>query len=86
MFPPPFRPDVDHAKAICATCPVQQPCLYTALVEEKGQTRFNRYGIRGGLTVYARCKLEGAIGRGNLQRLQDVALDQWQQTSSRGAA
>jgi WhiB family redox-sensing transcriptional regulator len=45
----------DHsgeALAICATCPVREPCLASALREE-AHTAFV-YGVRGGLTASQR--------------------------------
>ncbi|MDX3587317.1 WhiB family transcriptional regulator [Streptomyces europaeiscabiei] len=40
----------EKAKAICAGCPVRRTCLETALAEEGGRTKDNRFGVRGGLT------------------------------------
>lgn len=49
FFPDPFdRATTKAAKAICANCPVAQPCLDEALAEEI------QVGIRGGRTVAER--------------------------------
>ena len=44
----------DPARAICAGCPVQDPCLKAAMQEEKGGRRF---GMRAGLTWRERSAL-----------------------------
>lgn len=44
----------DAARAICAQCPVTEPCLKAAMTEEKGGQRF---GMRAGLTWRERSQL-----------------------------
>ena len=51
FYPPPGDTAATaDAKAICATCPVIEPCLQAALDEEGNHGASNRYGIRGGQT------------------------------------
>jgi hypothetical protein len=46
------------AKKICIDeCPVTEECLESALREESGLMKRDRYGIRGGLTPRERDKL-----------------------------
>lgn len=42
--------NINAAKAICQSCPVQSACLQAALDEEAWHRSQERYGIRGGLT------------------------------------
>ena len=49
---------IREAKAICARCPVIDPCLQEALDTQEP------YGIRGGLTAWERRKLVGRSARG----------------------
>lgn len=49
-----------RAKKICMTCPVRMECLFTAMLEEVGEDRRQRFGIRGGLTPMERFRLEAA--------------------------
>ena len=41
---------VNHAKTVCAGCPVRRACLAEALAEEGGRTKAYRFGVRGGKT------------------------------------
>jgi len=50
----------EHAKAICAGCPVRRPCLAEALAEEGGRTKAYRFGVRGGKTHGQRYALYAA--------------------------
>ncbi|HWN01217.1 MAG TPA: WhiB family transcriptional regulator [Streptosporangiaceae bacterium] len=50
MFPENNEVGIARAKAICAACPVQEPCLQAALGEEGDAAAGNRFGIRGGQT------------------------------------
>ncbi len=51
MFFPPVEQEADEAKAICATCGVQEPCLEFALASAEP------FGIWGGLTSQERARL-----------------------------
>lgn len=51
------------ALRVCAACPVKEPCLAAALVEEKGYSRWGRAGIRGGLVPHQRNELDKAMRR-----------------------
>ncbi len=51
IFYPASEEDADEAKAICATCPVQQLCLEHAL------TNRERDGVWGGLTEKERRRI-----------------------------
>lgn len=51
MFFPPVEQEADEAKAICASCAVQQPCLEFALASSEP------FGIWGGLTSQERARL-----------------------------
>ena len=42
--------DLQAAITICHQCPIRTLCLETAMAEEEGNGRKNRWGIRGGLT------------------------------------
>jgi WhiB family redox-sensing transcriptional regulator len=44
VFHPASEEDAEEAKAICALCPVRQPCLEYALVNRE------REGVWGGMT------------------------------------
>ena len=51
IFYPPTDEDADQAKAICAECPVQQPCLEHAIeLREKN-------GVWGGATERERLRI-----------------------------
>lgn len=41
----------------CGPCPVRRQCLAAALWEERGLSKNNRFGVRGGLMAYERAKL-----------------------------
>ena len=47
--------DVEYAKTLCRTCPVQTRCLEYALANEGGKD--TRFGIYGGLSPKQRDKL-----------------------------
>lgn len=49
------------AKAFCRRCPVTAECLEDAMVLERA-SRFNRHGIRGGLSPRERSTLAGRRG------------------------
>ncbi len=49
---PKHDPEVERARAVCARCPLREPCLQGAL--ERGE----RYGIWGGLTTPQRDRLD----------------------------
>lgn len=51
IFYPISDDEAGEAKAICAACPVRQPCLENALVERE------KYGVWGGLTERERRRL-----------------------------
>jgi WhiB family redox-sensing transcriptional regulator len=51
VFHPTSEEDADEAKAICATCPVREPCLEHAIVAREKQ------GVWGGLTERERRRL-----------------------------
>jgi WhiB family redox-sensing transcriptional regulator len=51
IFYPPSEEEAAEAKAICATCPVRQPCLEHALANRE------RDGVWGGLTERERRRL-----------------------------
>lgn len=58
-FPASGAPDrVEAGKALCASCPVQQPCLDEAMAIEEGHGASRRFGISGGLSGYERWQLE----------------------------
>lgn len=50
---PETRQQTADALAVCAGCPVQEPCLDEALIED----RLGRYGIRGGHTAAERAEI-----------------------------
>lgn len=50
MFPDSNAADIEHARQICAPCPVRNECLADAMATEGAATARNRYGIRAGLT------------------------------------
>ena len=49
------EPDYRAALAICARCPVQAPCLDTALLMER--TAGGRHGVWGGTTPQQRAQM-----------------------------
>ena len=51
IFYPASDEDAEEAKAICATCPVRQPCLEHALASRE------REGVWGGLTERERRRI-----------------------------
>jgi WhiB family redox-sensing transcriptional regulator len=51
VFHPVSEEDAEEPKAICAVCPVRQPCLEHALVHRE------REGVWGGLTERERRRL-----------------------------
>ncbi len=51
VFYPPSDDEADEAKAICATCPVKEPCLEFALDTREAE------GIWGGTTARERRRL-----------------------------
>jgi WhiB family redox-sensing transcriptional regulator len=51
IFYPAEDEDADEAKAICAACPVREPCLEHAIVAREKQ------GVWGGLTERERRRL-----------------------------
>jgi hypothetical protein len=53
---------IEQAKNLCRRCPVAETCLTEALREEGG--RYDRYGIRGGLTAPERRNLRRQRTRG----------------------
>jgi WhiB family redox-sensing transcriptional regulator len=57
FFFPPVDEDCDGAKAVCAMCPVREPCLEHAL--SVGE----RFGVWGGLTPAERRTLAGRRAR-----------------------
>ena len=58
------RDAVTMAVGLCSSCPVQAACLASAKEEEAGKGRFNRWGIRGGLTARQRWNADHNIGDG----------------------
>lgn len=48
---------VTDARRVCATCPVRQDCLTSAMAEEGRSDQFRRAGVRGGLTPTQRASL-----------------------------
>lgn len=50
MFPDSNPAAIEHAREICAPCPVRAECLADAMATEGGATARDRYGIRAGLT------------------------------------
>lgn len=50
MFPDNNAAAIEHARQICAPCPVRAECLADAMATEGARTARNRYGIRAGLT------------------------------------
>lgn len=52
-----FFSQVNHAAALeyCARCPVADPCLFEALVQEREAPR--RFGVRGGTTAATRTEI-----------------------------
>lgn len=67
----------DRARRYCLGCPVLEPCLAAALVEELGNTGARRTGVRGGHSPAERDELARTLGRAgvlaNLERT--LALD-----------
>lgn len=47
-----------EALALCRRCDVVATCLATALAEETGRHRTDRYGVRGGTTPTTRARLD----------------------------
>lgn len=52
---------VAAARTVCASCPVVEVCLQTALAEER--TALYRYGVRGGLAPVERVRLADQLAR-----------------------
>jgi hypothetical protein len=50
MFPENNVGDIEHARRICAPCPVRKECLAEAMAMEGGRSAKSRFGIRAGLT------------------------------------
>jgi WhiB family redox-sensing transcriptional regulator len=50
---------IEEAKAICSTCPVEACCLNDILSVEKRASVDSRHGIRGGMTPEERFQLAG---------------------------
>lgn len=48
------REDIEASKAICAACPVREPCLADAATFEAGKPISHRFGIWGGTTPQER--------------------------------
>ncbi|WP_262058563.1 WhiB family transcriptional regulator [Streptomyces sp. STR69] len=54
---------INYAKEICAGCPVARPCLISALREEGGRAKSNRFGVRGGKSAGQRYAMYTAYRR-----------------------
>ena len=55
----PLGPDQGAmAMKLCWDCPLRARCLSTALEEERGASKYERFGIRGGLTARQRVELD----------------------------
>ncbi|NUP19045.1 MAG: WhiB family transcriptional regulator [Streptomyces sp.] len=54
-----FESSQGEARAMCAACPVKDPCLAAALQEEGSDPPSHRAGIRGGLNPVERATLSG---------------------------
>jgi hypothetical protein len=52
----------DEARAICSGCPVQAPCLVSALAAERGYRGEKGRGMRGGLTPAERDRFTDLVG------------------------
>lgn len=50
MFPDNNTAAIEHARQICAPCPVRAECLADAMATEGAASARNRYGIRAELT------------------------------------
>ena len=58
-----------HAAKLCVTCPVQNQCLYTAIIIGE------RHGVWGGLTPRQRKSLVKSLKL--IARSKDLDLDNW---------
>lgn len=61
MYPDNNVGDIEHARRICAPCPVREECLADAMEMEGGRTAKGRHGIRAGLTGGQRRALYDAL-------------------------
>lgn len=72
FFPPPSH-STAAAKRICHTCPVEQQCLWTAMLIETYDTG-GRYGVFGGLTSEERRTLARSVTVRQIETTLDALL------------
>lgn len=64
-------------RVLCHVCPVVQPCLWSAMVEENRAAP--RFGIRGGTMPCDRHRLAQLITRPQAVELLDRSIARWAQ-------
>ena len=62
-------------RSICDRCPVAEPCLWAALVEEA--LSGYRYGIRGATTPGRRARIVASLPRMDLDAAYEAAVADW---------
>ena len=67
LFYPPTDEDADEAKAICAVCPVQSPCLEHAIEQRE------KNGVWGGATERERLRIIRRRRRLRQQQVSGIA-------------
>ena len=60
------RSELARAVVVCHQCPVAEPCLWSALIEEGAAADRHRFGVRGGLLPGARSRLSRVLGHAEL--------------------
>lgn len=63
------------AKAVCATCPAAEPCLWAALAAE--QTAGYRHGIWGGTTPARRARIAATLPPAGLAATYLAVIGSW---------
>jgi len=77
--------EVERARQLCAGCPVAEPCLWAAMVDEADASR---YGVWGGTVPATRRAIANALGGSRFEfgRRLAAALATWERSAERGAA
>ena len=78
--------DQRRAQRVCCGCPVAEPCLWAAMLEEHGLAARHRFGVRGGLLPCACSPLAAVLGRGELVGRYDQAADRLQRPQGQPGA
>lgn len=75
---------------VCAVCPVREPCLWSALLEEYGTdggaNHGHRFFMRGGMTAWDRGELTRRLSRYEIRRRYTRAVTAWADVSSVSSA